>query len=161
MVAWFLLNLKPKKELQVERLFREASFDFYLPRARDGRSLRPFFPGYGFLRFDHPRQYQLVHYTRGVKRVVGNEAGPIPLPDGAVDAIRAREVEGAIDLWTTRPEPGPGDEIEVTSGPLKGLRGVFNSELGGHERVLILLNYVSYQGRLQIEKARVRKVERS
>ena len=45
-----------------------------------------------------------------------------------------------------------GDEIEVAGGPLKGLRGVFKKELSGQDRVLILLNYVSYQGRLLIER---------
>ncbi len=161
MVSWFLLNLKPKKEFQVERLFQQASFDFYLPRCREGERVRAFFPGYAFLRFDHPRQYKLVHYTRGVKKIVGNDAGPVSLPDAVIEELRAREVEGFIEVRTFRDKPAPGDEIEVSEGPLKGLRGVFNRELSGHDRVLILLNYVSYQGRLQIEKARIRKVEGS
>jgi len=161
MIGWFLLNLKPKKEFQVERLFQEASFDFYLPRCLEGESVRAFFPGYAFLRFDHPRHYKLVRYTRGVKMVVGSEAGPVPLPDAVIEEIRAREIGGFIEIPDSRTVPAPGDEIEVTEGPLKGLRGVFNRELSGHERVLVLLNYVSYQGRLQIEKARIRKVESS
>jgi hypothetical protein len=41
---------------------------------------------------------------------------------------------------------------------LKGLRGVFKKELSGQARVLILLNYVSYQGRLLIEKDKLKKV---
>ncbi len=49
-------------------------------------------------------------------------------------------------------EPVVGDEIEVVEGPLKGLRGVFKRELTERERVLILLDYVSYQGQLIIEK---------
>lgn len=161
MVGWFLLNLKPKKEFLVERLFKEASFDVYLPRCREGESVRAFFPGYAFLRFDHPRHYKLVQYTRGVKKIVGNVAGPVPLPDAVIEEIRAREIGGFIEIPDLGTAPAPGDEIEVTEGPLKGLRGVFNRELSGHERVLVLLNYVSYQGRLQIEKARVRKVQSS
>ncbi|MCJ7589712.1 MAG: hypothetical protein MUQ00_17740 [Candidatus Aminicenantes bacterium] len=161
MISWFLLNLKPKKEFQVERLFQEASFDFYLPRCLERESIKAFFPGYAFLRFDHPRHYKLVRYTRGVKKIVGSEAGPVPLPDAVIEEIRAREIGGFIEIPDSRTAPTPGDEIEVTEGPLKGLRGVFNRELSGHERVLVLLNYVSYQGSLQIEKARIRKVESS
>ena len=51
-----------------------------------------------------------------------------------------------------------GDEIEVMEGPLKGLKGVFKKEAGDRERVMILLNYVSYQGMLFIEKRKLRKI---
>mgnify|MGYP000125131977 CR=1 FL=1 len=51
-----------------------------------------------------------------------------------------------------------GDEIEVMEGAMKGLRGVFHKELTDKERVIILLNYVSYQGTLVIEKKKLKKV---
>ena len=51
-----------------------------------------------------------------------------------------------------------GDEIEVVEGPLKGLRGIFKKDLSDQDRVLILLNYVSYQGQLLIEKKKLKKV---
>ncbi len=54
-------------------------------------------------------------------------------------------------------EPAVGDEIEVVEGPLKGLRGIFQKEIGDRERVMILLNYVSYQGQLLIEKSKLKK----
>jgi hypothetical protein len=38
------------------------------------------------------------------------------------------------------------------------LKGVFKRELTERERVLILLNYVSYQGQLIIEKKKLKKV---
>jgi hypothetical protein len=43
-------------------------------------------------------------------------------------------------------------------GPLKGLRGIFKKELTAKERVIILLNYVAYQGQLIIEKEKLKKV---
>jgi hypothetical protein len=45
----------------------------------------------------------------------------------------------------------------VAAGPLKGLRGVFQAGLSDQDRVLILLNCVSYQGRLLIEKDKIKK----
>jgi len=156
--SWFLLNTKPRKEFRVERLFSEASFEVYLPKHKNGTSLKPFFPCYEFIRFDYPRDYNLVKYTRGVKAVVGTETGPIPLPDRVIDEIRSREVDGLVVIPHGAGTPREGDEIEVTEGPLKGLRGIFKQELSGRERVLILLNYVSYQGRLLIERNKVQKV---
>lgn len=157
MPAWFVVNTKPKKEAQVERLFREGGFTIYCPKYLREKRVSPFFPGYAFLFFDFPRQYQTVKYTRGVKRVVGGDEGPTRIPDEVVAGIRAREKDGLIVFERYGEEPAVGDEIEVVEGPLKGLKGIFKKEIGDHERVMILLNYVSYQGILLIEKNKLKK----
>jgi hypothetical protein len=41
---------------------------------------------------------------------------------------------------------------------LQGLKGIFKKEIGDKERVMILLNFVSYQGQLLIEKTKLRKI---
>jgi transcriptional antiterminator RfaH len=158
MQQWYVLNTKPNKEYQVERLFVEGSVQVYFPKYILEKKVKPFFPGYGFIFFDFPAQYQLVRYTRGVKRVVGNDAGPIAVDDAVIEQIRVREVEGYIEFEKFGELPSIGDEIEVMEGPLKGLRGVFQRELTDRDRVLILLNYVSYQGQLIIEKDKLKKV---
>jgi transcription antitermination factor NusG len=157
MEYWYVINTKPKKEFQVERLFAEGGLTFYNPKYRHENRISPFFPGYGFLRFEYPEQYQLVKYTRGVKRVVGNREGPIPLPETVIQEIKAREIEGLIELEKHGEAPQVGDQIEVAEGPLKGLKGVFQKEIGDKERVMILLSYVSYQGQLLIEKNKLKK----
>lgn len=156
---WFVINIKPKKELQVARLFSEGGFNCYIPVFRQDRRVTPFFPGYGFLQFAFPDDFQTVRYTRGVKRVVGGQNGPIPVPDEAVSGIKAREIDGLIELEKHGEAPAVGDEIEVAEGPLKGLRGVFQKELGDKDRVMILLSYVSYQGQLLIEKDKLKKIQ--
>ncbi len=158
MESWFVLNTKPKKEYQVERLFSEGGIKVYFPKYMHENKAKSFFPGYGFIYFDFPAQYQLVRYTRGVKRVIGHDAGPIPLETEIIEQIKSRELEGFIELNKFGINPEIGDEIEVMEGPLKGLRGLFHRELTDKERVLILLNYVSYQGQLIIEKKKLRKV---
>jgi len=157
MKNWYVINTKPKKEFQVERLFQEGGLEVYSPKFRQEKRIKPFFPGYEFIRFEHPAQYKLVTYTRGVKKIVGNRGGPIPLPESIVLDMKAREVNGFIELAKYGEEPDIGDEIEVAEGPLKGLKGVFQKELEDKQRVMILLNYVSYQGQLLIEKRKLKK----
>ena len=158
MKKWYVINTKPKKEFQVERLFMEGGFEIYTPRYVQDKQIKPFFPGYQFVNFEYPEQYRIVKYTRGVKRIIGNESGPIPISNEVINQIRAREVNGVIELEKYGLEPGLGDEIEVMEGAMKGLRGVFHKELTDKERVIILLNYVSYQGTLVIEKKKLKKV---
>ena len=158
MKQWYVLNTKPKKESQVERIFQEAGFEVYNPKLRQDDRISPFFTGYAFLRFDFPEEYRLVRYTRGVKRVVGSPQGPTPIPEEAIAAIKAREVDGLVEFDKYGEEPAVGDEIQIMEGPLKGLRGIFKRELTHNERVLILLNYVAYQGQLIVEKKKLKKV---
>ena len=158
MKRWYVINTKPKKEFQVERLFTEGGFEIYNPKYQDENRVKSFFPGYEFIHFDYPAQYRMVKYTRGVKRVVGVKEIPVPIPDVIIQEIKSREVNGLIEVEKYGEKPEVGDEIEVAEGPLKGLRGVFQKELTAKERVLILLNYVTYQGQLIIEKEKLKKV---
>jgi transcription antitermination factor NusG len=157
MKNWYVINTKPKKEFQVEKLFQEGGLEVYNPKYRQEKRIRPFFPGYEFIRFDHPAQYKLVTYTRGVKKIVGHREGPTPLPENILLEIKSREVNGLIELAKYGEEPDVGDEIEVAEGPLKGLKGIFKKEMEDKQRVMILLNYVSYQGQLLIEKNKLKK----
>ncbi len=158
MESWFVINTKPKKEFQLKKIFEEAGFNYYNPVYKTEDRIKPFFPGYGFLFFNFPDQYQLVRFTRGVKRVVGNREGPIPIPEAMIQEIKRREVNGLIELAKYGQEPEVGDEVEIAEGPWKGLRGIFKKELSDKDRVMILLSYVSYQGQLLIEKNKLKKV---
>jgi transcription antitermination factor NusG len=158
MERWYVINAKPKKEFHLEKVLHEGGILCYLPKTREGKAVRPFFPGYQFVYFEYPGQYKLIKYTRGVKSIVGNERGPIPLAESFIAEIRGREVDGFIELRKYGLEPDQGDEIEVAAGPFKGLRGVFKKGLSDQDRVLILLNCVSYQGQLVIEKTKIKKV---
>jgi transcriptional antiterminator RfaH len=157
MLRWYVINTRPKKESQVERLFVEGGFTVYCPKYIREKRIGPFFPGYAFVRFEFPEQFQMVKYTRGVKRVVGNDDSPTPIPEAIVLGIKAREQNGLIVFEKYGEEPAIGDEIEVVEGPFKGLKGIFRKEVGDNERVMILLNYVSYQGMLLIEKTKLKK----
>jgi transcriptional antiterminator RfaH len=155
---WFVVNTKPKKEFHLEKILAEAGIPSYNPKYREGRQVKAFFSGYQFIFFDYPDQYKLIKYTRGVKRIVGNDDGPIPIETAVLEEIRKREIDGFVELQKHGVEPELGDEIEVAEGPLKGLRGIFKKDLTDQDRVLILLNYVSYQGQLLIEKRKLKKI---
>jgi len=158
MKSWFVLNTKPKKEFHVEKIFRENGFKIYNPKYKQENTIRPFFSGYEFICFDHPSQYKTVKYTRGVKKVIGNEQGPIPIEEDLIHEIKKREINGLIELNKYGGEPQSGDEVQVMEGAMKGLKGIFKKEISPKERALILLNYVSYQGHLIIDKKKLKKV---
>ncbi len=158
MEDWFVLNTKPKKEFQVEKLFQECGFKVYNPKYIQDNKIFPFFSGYEFIYFNHPGEYKKVKYTRGVKRIVGNVQGPIPVQEKIIEEIKKREINGFIELDKYGSEPEAGDEVQIMEGAMKGLKGIFKKELTPKERAIVLLNYVSYQGHIIIEKKKLKKV---
>jgi len=158
MKKWYVLNTRPKKESQVEKLFQEGGFEIYNPKYIHEKKVKPFFNGYEFINFEYPEQYRTVKYTRGVKKVVGNGDQAVPIPYEIIKEIKAREVNGYIELEKYGEEPNTGDEIEVMEGPFKGFKGIFKKELSQQQRVLVLLNYITYQGRIVIEKKKIKKI---
>lgn len=158
MEAWFVMNIKPKKEFVVERLFQGSRTRVYIPRwLKDGRPA-PFFPGYGFIFFDFPAQFRLVRFMRGVKALLGDGLHPIPLPPALIEEIQSRECDGFVRFTEVYDAARVGDEVEIVDGPLKGMRGIFNKELKDRERVAILLRYVAYQAQVLIKRDKLRRV---
>jgi transcription antitermination factor NusG len=156
---WFVINTKPRGESRVESILGQAGFVVYNPRLLRNKKIRPLFPGYEFVVFDYPDQYRLVRYARGVKSVLGVREEPVPVPDELIREIRSREKDGLVVLGELDAgAPEVGDEIEVIDGPLKGLRGIFQRNLGDRDRVAILLSYVSYQAQLKVARSQLRKI---
>jgi len=51
----------------------------------------------------------------------------------------------------------PGDRVIVKDGPLKNFAGIFEREMKDADRIRILLETVSYQAHVEIEREIVRK----
>lgn len=114
------------------------------------------FPCYIFARFELSRFYRMIKYTRGVRRLVGDRSGkPYVVEDGLIDLLRSRVKDGYIRIEP--PEFTPGEMVKVMEGPLKGFTGMFYKDLKASERVLILLNTLSYQARVEIDRGLLAK----
>ena len=149
MLNWFLIYTKPRCEDSVSVKLVESGFEVLNPKIEERRYIRrklqnvisPLFPCYVFVRFDNPRDYRLIRYTKGVKTVVGPEHIPSVVPQGITDQIKKRMEGGAIRVQTVRFVRG--EEVSIKAGPFEGLQAVFEKELKGSERVSILLKSIN------------------
>jgi transcription antitermination factor NusG len=123
---WRVLHTKPRQEKSLARYLLDRAISFYLPlvshrvlqRRRLLTSYVPLFPGYLFLRADPSERVQALMSGR---------------------VVRTLEVEDQAELWedllglwrllasgmpvTPEQRLAPGAAVEITSGPLAGLRG--------------------------------------
>ena len=73
-----------------------------------------------------------------------------------VETIRKRA--GEDNLIELENELKDGDAIQVTSGPLKDLMGIFRKEMSSKGRVKVLLSLIGVEVPVQISRYQIKKV---
>ena len=161
---WYVVQTKPGNEHRVQTHLLNQEIDTFLPlldtcqcfHGKMIHRIKPFFPNYLFASLDLERQYHRVKWTRGVSRILGTIDGPIPISEKVVQSIKERA--GEDNVVKLEEEWKEGDIIQVTSGPLKDLVGVFHTKMSDSARVKILLNLIGVDIPVQISRWQVRKV---
>lgn len=156
-MIWYAIYTKPKKEDFVAGSLAAAGIEVYNPKLRGSRFMQgrwheiltPLFPCYLFARLQPEMHTWMIKYTRGVRRLVGDPE-PWPVSDDIIGFIRSREEDGAIRI---RQDFKAGDLVCISEGPLKGIKGIFEKELKGSDRAVLLLTAIEYQASLVIEKS--------
>ena len=154
---WFAVQAKPRQEEIARAHLEGRGIEPYLPLWREklirGRRkvqvLRPLFPGYLFARFDPQRSLDRVRWCVGVQRLVGSSEGPIPLPEGVVEAIRRRAGRQGYLVRRFR----AGERVKIRTGPFQGFVAVVQSSSSDKERVQVLLDLFQRQTRLDLDEA--------
>jgi len=157
-MQWYAVYTKPKSEDAVAGSLENAGIEVFNPRLKQKKYMQgayrnkisPLFPCYVFVKFEPETTSHMIKYTLGVKRVVGGDF-PWPVSDEVIDLIRNQEEDGIIAIKP--PQLKYGDSVAINDGPLAGLKGIFEKELSGQERVVLLLSAVEYQARVVVDKA--------
>jgi transcription antitermination factor NusG len=119
---------------------------------RHGRFQRSaFFPCYLFVAADLKKTaLSVIDYMPGVVRVVRFQDEPRAVPDEVVQHLRLRieDINAAGGLPSHSFHLG--DPVRITSGPLRGLEGVFDGPMTPTERVLVLLRFLGNERRVTV-----------
>ena len=147
-LAWYVLRCKPREELRALENLRNQGFEAFAPlcliKRRRGTVRRqvsePLFPGYVFACLSSSRHnWSVLRSTRGVLNVVrfGLEAPTVP--HEVMNELRRLD---GLDLDAQRSMLSTplkqGDRILIQSGPMAGLKGVFE-ESDGDTRATVLI----------------------
>jgi transcriptional antiterminator RfaH len=161
---WYVVQTKPGDENRVRNNLLNQGIEIFLPLVETflycgGKMVQKhkcLFPNYLFAKFDLDVNYYKVKWTRGVSKVLGSDSGAVPISEAVVQAIRERAGEG--DLVKLEDQIKDGDSIQVTSGPFKELRGIFQKKISGRDRVRILLSLIGVDVPVQISRWQIKKV---
>ena len=161
---WYVIQTKTKKELEAKSYLSMKGVEVFSPTmeivtARGGRMVsgqQALFPGYLFGRFNLLEDYSLVRWGRGVRKIVGFGAEPIPVADEVIELIRHRAQGGECVKKACSFEPN--ELVRVRSGPMKDLLGVFERWVSDSERVRVLLNLVGFRPTVELHYSLLEKV---
>jgi transcriptional antiterminator RfaH len=109
----------------------------------------PLFPGYVFINLDSDTaRWRSINGTFGVHHLICQGDRPVPLADGIVEEIKRREDERGL----VRLDPTPfaaGQRLRIADGAFYDTTGLF-AEMADGERVVVLLNLLGRQVRVQV-----------
>ncbi len=146
---WYVLRSKPHSEDAAYRQVQAQKITAYYPCMKvrtvnpRARQVRPYFPGYLFVRTDLDATglsvFQYMPYASGL---VCFEGIPAPVHDTVVAGIHSTvdEITQSGRMWYD--ELQRGDKVLIHSGPLRDYHAMFHSRVSGTDRVRLLLEMV-------------------
>jgi transcription elongation factor/antiterminator RfaH len=164
MNLWYVIQTKPKKEEEAVsylstrgvEIFNPLMETFALRNGKMNKELKPLFSGYIFGKFDLEKNYPLVRWGRGVKKVLGFGGYPTSISEEIVEIIKERtDTEGIVRV---KQNFKANDVIRIKTGPLKDLLAIFERWVSDSERVRILLNLIGYQPAVEMHYSMIEKV---
>lgn len=155
--AWYVVHTRTKAEHVAAGLL-EGVFGIpaYCPRIKFQRNtargkvwfIEALFPSYFFARFDPAVSLRAVRHAQNVLNVVEFGGDLAHVPDAVIETIRA-EMDGQLIKEISSPLQ-PGDVVEITDGPMRGLAGIVHSLLKGDDRVRVLLDFLGSQNPVDV-----------
>lgn len=146
---WYALRSKPRKEDVLWRQLISQGFEAFHPRLRvqpvnpRSRKLRPYFPGYLFVRADLDQVglsvFQWMPHTLGLVSFGGE---PAIVPENLIQAIDRRVQEINAAGGEKLAALHHGDAVIIQDGPFHGYEAIFDAQLPGSARVRVLLEFL-------------------
>jgi transcription antitermination factor NusG len=160
---WCCAQVEPYRDQLAWHCLTLAGYKIYQPLLREHRrshgrkiiATPPLFPGYLFVWV--VRGWWDARWSAGVRRLVMDGEVPAHVSDAVIAEIKSRERNGFVEL----PKPrglAPGTRVRVVSGPLSAQIGML-AVLRPHERVLVLLNMLGGQQRVELAQSAIEAVE--
>jgi transcriptional antiterminator RfaH len=162
---WYALYTRSRHENRVEDQLAEKGFDAYLPERRVLRRwsdrkkwiMEPLFRCYVFVRMDEKDRVRVLQ-TYGSVRLVSFSGKPAIVQDHEIETIR--RVLQEIPAVESCPPVSVGDWVEITGGPLIGIRGRLE-EIRNQKRLVVSVNAIEQAFRFVVEGTDIRVIHDS
>jgi transcription elongation factor/antiterminator RfaH len=163
-VHWYAVWIKSRQEKTAAATLGSIGISHYLPLQSEVRQWSdrkqavevPLFPGYLFVQVDALSRSKLdVLTTPGVVKFVGNNSGPLAIPDNQIESVRSVILSGAkcspLSLLAE------GDRVRVVRGALAGIEGTL-LRFGSKSQLVVSIEMIQRSVAVTVSEADVEPV---
>ncbi len=149
---WYAICTHVKQEERAYHILQASNVESFNPKIKESRRnqltgaltyiTQPLFPRYIFAKFNVREQLRQIRFTRGVRNVVCFGNNPAVVHSDIIAIVRARiDQNGFVKVSN---DLKPEDKVVIDAEPLRNLIGIFEREVSGSERSMILLSAIAY-----------------
>jgi transcriptional antiterminator NusG len=161
---WYAVVVRSRQERTASAMLDALGVQQFLPMTAELHQWSdrkqvvnlPLFPGYLFVHVNQSPETSLcVRKVPGVVDFVGNQSGPLSIPDGEIESIRtvlAREVP-----CSQHPFLSVGERVRVVRGALTGIEGRFVRS-GSKDQLIISIQMIQRSLALSVSREDVEAV---
>ena len=163
MHAWFVARTKPAREDYAQRTLGLRGVNAFLPRivevdavaAGRPRPPAPLFPGYLFVRMNLFVDFHRVIWAPGVRELLCNGTGPVPIDDEVIGQLQLRCDERGI-AYVSSTSWSPGEQVEIAEGPFAGLLATVETVMPRRRRIKLLIDFLARQTSVDLPLTAIR-----
>ena len=163
-MPWYALYTRPRHEKKVDQYLKEKKVQVYLPlitqvhqwKDRKKKVAIPLFSSYIFANFEYKHRFDILE-TDGVVKVINFNGKPAEIPAWQIDSLQTM-----LECpETVQPEHyvRPGQLVEVTTGPMKGMRGQVLRRKG-NRRLVLSIDGILQSVSVEVSEADLMAVEK-
>ena len=158
---WYAVWTRSRQEKAAAGILSSLGVQHYLPLKSEVRQWSdrrqtvkvPLFEGYLFVCMNPLKESRLsVLKVPGIVGFVGNQNGPLPIPDKEIDDIQT--VLAAQPKWCVLPTLEAGDRVRVIRGALTGVEGKL-VRVSSESRLLISIEMIRQSLAVQVNRGDV------
>ena len=162
---WYCLHTRSRHEEVVFQRLEDKRIASFLPRLevwsrrkdRRKKIQKALFPGYVFVHeVLNPHHRLEILKTPGVVKILGNEKGPVAVPEIQIESIQ--HILGGKSAVSPFPYLKEGQTVRVVEGPLKGCEGFLLKIKEGKEKLVISVDLLQRSVAVEIDGASVEPV---
>jgi len=163
--SWYCIHTRSRHENVVHNRLIEKGLNSFLPKMevwskrkdRKKKIHKVLFPGYLFVNdcLNHYKSLEILK-TPGVVRILGNEQGPVPVPEAQIESIMRILDRGVV--MNPIPYLKEGQLVRVVDGPLQGCEGFLSEVKEDKERLIISVDILKRSVAVEIEATSVEPV---
>jgi transcription elongation factor/antiterminator RfaH len=162
-MSWYAVYTKPRHEKTVNARLEEKKLTTFLPlisrrsqwkdRKKDVEV--PLFSSYLFVDFEYKYRFDVLE-TDGVVKIVNFNGIPAVVPDWQIESLRQMlRFPKTLQLETYI---RPGEIVEITDGPMEGMRGTVLTRKNSN-RLVLTIEGIMQSVSVEIDELSLKKIK--